>query len=67
MRISCTSCALAWTTLLLGAGYFFGNLPLVKRHFSFVILAIIVLSTMPIAWEWWMVKVELRRARRQQR
>jgi hypothetical protein len=50
--------ALAWTTLLLGAGYFFGNLPLVQRHFSFVILAIIVLSTVPIAWEWWMVKVE---------
>ena len=55
--------ALAWTTLLLGAGYFFGNLPLVQRHFSFVILAIIVLSMLPMVWEWWMVKREVRRSR----
>jgi len=55
--------AVAWTTLLLGAGYFFGNLPLVQRHFSFVILAIIVLSMLPMVWEWWMVKREVRRSR----
>src|SRR6185436_6371291 len=56
--------AVAWTTLLLGAGYFFGNLPIVQLHFSFVILAIIVLSMVPMVWEWWMVKRELRRAQR---
>jgi hypothetical protein len=25
----------------------------VQRHFSKVVLAIIVLSIMPLAWEWW--------------
>jgi membrane-associated protein len=28
-------------------GYFFGNLPTVKRNFHFVVVAIIVISVMP--------------------
>jgi membrane-associated protein len=46
-----------WVGLFVFGGYFFGNLPLVKRNFSVVILAIIVISVLPIAWEW----VRLRR------
>jgi membrane-associated protein len=41
-----------WVGLFVFGGYFFGNLPIVKRNFSVVILAIIVISVMPIAWEW---------------
>lgn len=34
-------------------GYLFGNLPVVKKNFSLVILAIIVISVMPIVRELW--------------
>ncbi len=39
--------ALLWIGLLAGGGYLFGNLPFVQRHFSLVILAVILLSIMP--------------------
>ncbi|MBM4007397.1 MAG: DedA family protein [Planctomycetes bacterium] len=45
--------AIVWVGLFLAAGYLFGNLPFVKRNFSKVILAIIVVSVLPIVWEWW--------------
>lgn len=40
-----------WVGLILYAGYFFGNLPVVKKHFSLVILAIIIISVLPIVVE----------------
>jgi membrane-associated protein len=45
--------AVLWVGLLLGAGYWLGGLPLVQKHFSKVVLGIIVVSVMPLAWEWW--------------
>ena len=36
-----------WVTLFLGGGYFFGNLPIIKNNFSFVLIAIILISIMP--------------------
>jgi membrane-associated protein len=41
-----------WVVLLVGAGYFFGNIPFVKANFSLAILAIILVSTLPIAVEY---------------
>ncbi len=40
-----------WNALFIGAGYFFGNLGVVKNNFSLVILAIIILSCLPMAVE----------------
>jgi membrane-associated protein len=39
--------ALAWVIGFVGAGYLFGNVPVVKRNFHIVILAIIVISVIP--------------------
>ena len=39
--------AVLWIGLLVGAGYLFGNIPIVRRNFSLVILAIIVVSILP--------------------
>ena len=42
---------LLWTVLFVFGGYYFGNQPLVKRNFTLVILAIIVISLMPLVIE----------------
>jgi membrane-associated protein len=42
----------AWVLAFLLGGYFFGNVPVVKRNFHFVIVAIIVISVMPAAIEY---------------
>ena len=42
-----------WVAICVGAGFFFGNIPVVKENFSLVILAIIFVSTLPILWEAW--------------
>lgn len=48
--------AVTWVVSFTVAGYFFGNIPAVKRNFQYVILAIIVLSILPAAIELWREK-----------
>jgi membrane-associated protein len=43
---------MAWTAIFIAAGYFFGALPVVRKNFTMVILAIIVLSVLPMAVEY---------------
>jgi membrane-associated protein len=43
--------AILWVALLVLAGFFFGNIPVVRENFTIVILAIVALSVMPIAVE----------------
>ena len=42
---------IAWVVLFVVGGFLFGNLPMVKRNFHFVIVAIIVVSVLPAAFE----------------
>jgi membrane-associated protein len=42
-----------WIFAFVYAGYFFGNIPVVKDNFSLVILAIIIISVMPAMIEFW--------------
>ncbi len=41
----------AWVSLCVGAGYAFGNVPIVKENFSLVALGIIAVSLIPMAVE----------------
>lgn len=52
---------IAWVGFFVSAGYLFGNLPVVRRNFSLVVLAIIVLSVLPLVFE--VVKERARRTR----
>jgi membrane-associated protein len=42
---------LAWVFLFVLGGFYFGNIPVVRRNFSLVIIAIIVLSVLPAVIE----------------
>lgn len=43
--------AIVWVVLFLGAGYLFGNIPIIKNNFSTVIIAIILISLIPVVIE----------------
>jgi membrane-associated protein len=43
---------IAWVALFTFAGYFFGNIPFVRENFELVIVAIILVSVLPMAVEW---------------
>ena len=52
----------AWVGICVFAGYFFGNIPVVKNNFSIAILVIILISTLPILREAWKAWRDRRRA-----
>ncbi len=47
-----------WVSIFLLSGYFFGNLPIVRDNFHYVVLLIVVISVVPIGYEWWKAKQE---------
>ena len=44
--------AVAWVTLCLGAGWLFGNIPIVKNNFSLVTIGIVAVSLLPMVVEY---------------
>lgn len=49
---------MTWVLTFTLLGYFFGNLEFVKRNFELVIVAIILISVMPMFVEWWKARRE---------
>lgn len=45
--------AALWVALFIGGGYWFADLPLVQKHFHYVIVAIVVISVLPAVYEVW--------------
>jgi membrane-associated protein len=43
---------IAWVAIFIFGGYFFGNLPFVRRNFTVVIIAIILISVIPAVVEY---------------
>ncbi len=43
--------AVAWVSLCLGAGWFFGNIPVIKDNFSLVTIGIVFVSVLPMVYE----------------
>ncbi len=44
--------AVTWVLIFIFAGFYFGNIPTVKRNFTLVIFAVIALSVMPLFFAW---------------
>ena len=53
--------AIAWVVICVGAGWLFGNVEFVKKNFELVIIAIIVISVLPMAFEFWQARKEAKR------
>ncbi len=51
-----------WVAVCVFAGYFFGNLPIVRQNFSLVIIAIVVISLLPAVYEYWKHRREAKAA-----
>lgn len=53
---------LAWVLICTLAGYFFGNFEPVKKNFELVVVGIVLVSVLPLAWEWWAARRRSRQA-----
>jgi len=49
---------ITWVALFTTAGYFFGNIPFVRHNFEYVIIVIILISVLPMVYEWWKARNE---------
>ena len=50
-----------WVSICLFSGYFFGNLPMVKKNFSVVVIAIVLISLLPAVIEYLKHRAEAKR------
>jgi len=52
---------ISWVAIFTLLGYFFGNIPFVRSNFELVIVAIVLLSGIPIVYEWLKAKGEAKK------
>ena len=53
---------IVWVNLFVWLGYFFGNLPIVRENFEITIIVIILISVMPMIYEYIKAKMDGRKA-----
>jgi membrane-associated protein len=46
----------AWVVACLQAGYWLGNIPLIRDHFELAVIVIVVVSLLPAVWEFALVR-----------
>ncbi len=51
-----------WVAICTLAGYFFGNVPIVKENFELVVVGIVLVSVLPFVWEFWNARRRVRPA-----
>ncbi|MCI0474627.1 MAG: VTT domain-containing protein, partial [Anaerolineales bacterium] len=56
---------ITWVAIFTSLGYFFGNIPFVQQNFELVIVAIIVISFVPVLVEAWNARKELLASKKQ--
>jgi membrane-associated protein len=49
---------ITWVAVFTLLGYFFGSLEFVQKNFELVIIAIILVSVLPMIYEWWKARNE---------
>ena len=54
--------AILWVGIFLGGGYYFGGLEIVQKNMKLVILGIIIVSVLPIVWEFAKAWLEKRKS-----
>jgi membrane-associated protein len=54
--------AVLWVTTMLGSGYLLGQVPWVKEHFEAIVIAIVIISVMPMVIEYFKVRAEKKAA-----
>jgi membrane protein DedA with SNARE-associated domain len=42
---------IGWVVLMTSAGYFLGGIPFIQRHFEKVVIAIVLISVLPVVFE----------------
>jgi len=52
---------ITWVALFTVAGYFFGNIPFVRHNFEYVIIVIILISVLPMVFEWMKARREAKK------
>lgn len=54
--------ALLWVGLCMAAGWWFGNIPWVRKNFEAVVVGIVVVSVLPVVVELWLERRKVRAA-----
>jgi len=51
----------AWVILMTTAGYFLGEVPFIKNNFELAVIVIVLISILPMVWEWFKARRNKRR------